>query len=142
MRLPTSFLVLRRARPAVAVNAFLVLRNPRAHQIHPLAQDGAIGSEEQVLYQLLRNGGSSANVAALEAVFGGDSDLLPIESMMLVEARVFRGDDGMLEMERDLAERNEFVSFVIGRAVNPGLPAALHVDGGGGWVDPAGGDKD
>jgi len=44
---------------------------------------------------------------------------VPIESMVLVEARVFRGDDSVLKIERDLAERDEFVSFVIRRAVNP-----------------------
>jgi len=67
---------------------------------------------------------------------------LPIESMMLVEARVFRGDDSVLEIERDLAQRNEFVSFLIGRAVNQGLQAALHVHCCGRWVDPSGGNKD
>jgi len=61
---------------------------------------------------------------------------------VLVEARVFRGDDSMLEIGWDLAQRNEFVSLVIGRVVNPGLQAALHVHGGGRWVDPAGRPKD
>jgi len=62
--------------------------------------------------------------------------------MMLVEARVFRGDDGVLEIGRDLAERDEFVSLVIRRVVNPGLQAALHVHGGGRRIDPARGHKD
>jgi len=61
---------------------------------------------------------------------------------VLVEARVFRGDDSMLEIGRDLTQRNEFVSFVIGRVVNPGLQASLRVHGGGRWVDPAGSHKD
>ena len=56
--------------------------------------------------------------------------------MMLVEARVFRSDDGVLEIERDLAQRNEFVPFVIRRVVNPGLEAALHVHCGGWRIDP------
>ena len=62
--------------------------------------------------------------------------------MMLVEARVFRGDDRMLEIGRDLAQRNEFVSYVIRRVVNPRLQAALHVHRGGRWVDPPGSHKD
>jgi len=37
-----------------------------------------------------------------------------------------------------LAQRNEFVSFVIRRVVNPGLQAAFHVHRGGWWVDPPG----
>jgi len=63
---------------------------------------------------------------------------VPIESMVLVEARVFRGDDSMLEIGRDLAQRNEFVSFLIRRVVNPSLQAALQVHRGGWWVDPPG----
>jgi len=62
--------------------------------------------------------------------------------MMLVEARVFRGDDSVLEIGRDLAQRNEFVSFVIPRVVNPCLQAALDMHRGGRWVDPPGSHKD
>ena len=78
------------------------------------------------------------NSATVHIVFSSDLHRVPIESMMLVEARVFRGDDRMLEIGRDLAQRNEFVSFVIRRVVNPGLQAALHVHRGGRWVDPPG----
>jgi hypothetical protein len=62
--------------------------------------------------------------------------------MVLVEARVFRCDDRMLKIGRDLPQRNEFVSFVIRRVVNPGLQAPLHVHRGGRWVDPPGSHKD
>jgi len=48
----------------------------------------------------------------------------------------------VLEIGRDLAERNEFVAFVIRRVVNPGLQAALGVHRGCRWVDPPGGHKD
>ena len=60
---------------------------------------------------------------------------------MLVEARVLCRDGSVLEIGRDLAERNEVVALVIGFAVNPGLHAALHVDSGRGWVDPPEGEK-
>jgi hypothetical protein len=102
----------------------------------PFAEDRAAGSEEQVFYQLLRKRGRSANAAALHIVFSGNLHRVPIESMMLVEASVFRGDDSMLEVGRDLAQRNEFVSFVIRRVANPCLQAALHVHCGARWVDP------
>ena len=59
--------------------------------------------------------------------------------MVLVEVRVFSGYYSVLEIGRDLAERNEFVAFAIGRVVNPGLKTALDVNRGCGWVDPAGG---
>src|SRR5580693_3155820 len=62
--------------------------------------------------------------------------------MVLVEARVFRGDNSVLEIERDLAERNELVAFVIRSAVNPGLQVALDVHRGCRWVDPSSRQKD
>src|SRR5215467_5882112 len=56
--------------------------------------------------------------------------------MMLIKTPVFRRNDGMLEIERDLAQWNELVSFMVGRVVNPGLQLALHVNCGGRRVDP------
>ena len=111
-------------------------------ELGALAEERAARSEEQVFYQLLREGGPSANSAAFHIILSSDLNRVPIESMVLVEARVFRGDDSMLEIGRDLTQRNEFVSFVIGRVVNPGLQASLRVHGGGRWVDPAGSHKD
>jgi len=88
---------------------------------------------------LLGNGGSSASALAFQIVLGSDFDLVPIESVVVVEVGVLGGDYGVLEIGRDLAERNEFVAFAIGRVVNPGLKTALDVNRGCGWVDPAGG---
>jgi hypothetical protein len=62
--------------------------------------------------------------------------------MVLVEACVLRCDYCVLEIGRDLAERNEFVVFMIRSVVNPGLQAALDVHRGRRWVDPPGGQKD
>jgi hypothetical protein len=73
---------------------------------------------------------------------GSDLDLVPIESMVLVEVRVLCGDYSVLEIGRDLAERNEFVAFAIRRVANPSLQAALDVHRGCRWVDPPGGHKD
>src|SRR6516164_8666652 len=101
-------------------------------ELGALAEERAARSEEQVFYQLLREGGPSANSAAFHIILSSDLNRVPIESMVLVEARVFRGDDSMLEIGRDLAQRNEFVR----RVVNPSLQAALQVHRGGWWVDP------
>ena len=90
-------------------------------ELGALAEDRTSRSEEKVFYQLLRKGGPSANGAGFHILFSCDLDRVPIESVMLVEARVLRGDDSMLEVGRDLAQRNEFVSFVIRLVVNPGL---------------------
>jgi hypothetical protein len=62
--------------------------------------------------------------------------------MVLVEVRVLRGDYSVLEIGRDLAERDEFVPFAIRFVVNPGLQAALDVHRSCRWVDPAGGHQD
>src|SRR5580658_8868803 len=64
---------------------------------------------------------------------------MPIESMVLVEVRVLCGDYSVLEIRRDLVERNEFVAFAIRRVVKPGLQAALDVHCGRRRVDPPGG---
>ena len=45
--------------------------------------------------------------------------------MVLVEARVLRGDYSVLEIGRDLAERNEFAALVIRSVMDPGLHVAL-----------------
>ena len=111
-------------------------------QLGALAEDRAARSEEQVFYQLLRKRGASTNAAAFHIVFRSVLNRLPIESTMLVEARVFSRDDSMLEIGGDLAQRNEFVSFLIRRVVNQGLQAALHVYCGGRWVDPSGSHED
>ena len=79
---------------------------------------------------MLRNGRSSASTTAFQIVLGGDFNLVPIEPMVLVEARVFGCNHGMLEIGRDLAERNEFIAFVIRSVVSPGLLAALDVHRG------------
>jgi hypothetical protein len=91
---------------------------------------------------LLRNSGSSASTIAFQIVLGGDLDLVPIESMVLVEVRVLRGDYSVLEIGRNLAERNEFVVLVIRRVVNPGLQSALDVHRGRRWVNPPRGYKE
>jgi len=72
-----------------------------------------------------------------QVAFGGDFHGLPVEAVMLVEAGVFGGDDGVLEVGRDLGEGNEVVAGVVGGAGEPGLDAAFGVDGGGGRVDEA-----
>src|ERR1700756_1272092 len=103
-------------------------------ELRALAEDRAARSEKQVLYELLRNGGSSPRAAAFHIVFGSNLDLVPIEPTVLIEARVLRGDDSVLEIGRDLAERNECVAFVVRLAVNPSMQAALDVHSGGRWV--------
>jgi hypothetical protein len=107
-----------------------------------LAEDRPACSEKQIFYKLLRNGGSSASAFAVQVLLGSNLDLVPIESMVLVEVRVLSGDYSMLEIGRDLAERNEFVLFAIRLVETPGLQAALDVHRCRLWVDPPGCHKD
>ena len=107
-----------------------------------LAEDRAACSEKEVFYKLLRNGGSSASALTVQIFLGSNLDLVPIESMVLVEVRVLGGDYSVLEIGRDLAERNEFVLFAIWLVETPGLQAALDVHRCRRWVDPPGGHKD
>jgi len=72
-------------------------------------------------------------------VVGCEFHRLPIEAMVLIEARILRGDDGVLEIGRDLAEWNEFVVCQVRLVMNESLEAALDMDRGCRWVDPAGG---
>jgi hypothetical protein len=65
-------------------------------------------------------------------------DLVPVEAMVLVEARIFRGDDSMLKIGRDLAERNKFVAFAIRRVISPCLEMTLDLHGSGRWIYPPG----
>ena len=65
-------------------------------EFRTLAEDRAARSEEQLFYELLRNGGSPARATVFQIFFGGDLDLVSIEPMVLVEARVLRGDYSVL----------------------------------------------
>jgi hypothetical protein len=90
---------------------------------------------------LLCNGRGSAEAAALQIVVGSDLDLVPIEAMVLVEARIFRGDDSVLKIGRDLSERNKIVAFAIGFVVSPGLQTTLDLHCSRWWIDPPGRQK-
>jgi hypothetical protein len=61
---------------------------------------------------------------------------------VLIEARILCGNYCVLEIGRDLAERNEFVAFMIRSAMNPDLQVALDVYCGCRRVDPPGGQQD
>ncbi len=108
----------------------------------PLRRNKRPVPKNRFFYELLRKGGTSAHAAAFHIVLDGNFDRVPIEPMMLVKARVLRRNYSVLEIGRDLTERNELVAFVIRRAVNPGLQAALHMYSGGGRIDPPGSHED
>lgn len=105
------------------------------------AEDGAVGSEEEVFDELLGKCGASAGAVALQILLGGKMDGVPVEAVVVVEAGVLGGNDGVLEVGRDLAEGNEVVALIVRGLAKPGLDAALDVHGGGGRVDPACGDQ-
>src|SRR5690242_19365184 len=79
---------------------------------------------------------------ALQIFFGRDLNCVPIESVVFIKASIFRGDNGMLEIERDLAQRDKFISLVVRRLMNPRLDMALNVNGCCRRIDPADGYND
>src|SRR5215469_3962714 len=104
--------------------------------LRALAGERASRSEEKIFHELLRYGGGSAGALAFHVLLGSDLDLVPIESIVLVEVRILCGDHSVLEIRRDLAQRNEFVAFAIWRVLNPGLQSAFHMDRGCRRGDP------
>jgi hypothetical protein len=106
-------------------------------ELGAFAENGTAGPEEEILDELLRDRRGTAGSRTLEVVYCGDLDLVPVEAVVLVETRVFSGDDGVLELGRYLGEGNEAVALMVGSAVDDGLQMALHVDCGGGRIDPA-----
>src|SRR5579862_5392079 len=67
-------------------------------ELGAFAEDGAAGAEEDVLDELLRDRGASAEAAAFHVGVGSELDGVPVEAVMLIEARVLGGNDGMLEI--------------------------------------------
>jgi hypothetical protein len=57
--------------------------------------------------------------------------------VVLVEMRIFGGDDSVLKIRGYLAEWNELIALTIWRVVSPSLKAALHVNRGCPRVDPS-----
>ena len=53
----------------------------------------------KVFHELLIDGGCTAQLAFFEVGCGGNFDLPPIESVVLVEARIFGGNNGVLKMK-------------------------------------------
>ena len=56
--------------------------------------------------------------------------------MMLQEASIFGRHHGVLQIRRDLTERNEFVMLLVGAMLPHRFHSALYLDGGRGRVDP------
>ena len=113
------------------------LRDGHKRELGSFAEDGTTSSEEDVFHELLGDGGCTASSRALQIVFSSNLNLVPVETVVLIEAGVLRSDDCMLEFGRDLCERNEVVVFVIRSAMDDGLEMPLHVHDGCGWIDPA-----
>jgi hypothetical protein len=62
--------------------------------------------------------------------------------MVLVKTPVFRGDDRVLQIGRDLTEGNESVALTIRRRLKQALQPTLGLHRGGWWIDPPGSEKE
>ena len=73
-----------------------------------------MGGKEQILDQLLRDGGCAAgHFSRVGAVLDHLPHLAPVDAVMLVEVPVLSRDHGMLELRRDAAERHERVALLV-----------------------------
>jgi hypothetical protein len=66
-------------------------------KLDPFPDEGTAGAKEEVLYQLLGDGGRDAALSALEIVLNRDLNLLPVKSMVLEKSRILSGYDCMLQ---------------------------------------------
>ena len=99
----------------------LLGHNPLLHLHHQQLHAGDVAAEaggvagahaEEVLGQLLRDGGGAAGVA-LHHVLAGGEEPLEVHSVMVVEALVFGGDEGADEQGRDLPVGHGRAVFVV-----------------------------
>ena len=74
---------------------------------------------------------------ALNIIFNGDLNLLPVESMMLEKTGVLSGYDGVLQGRGNLPDRHEHVHLAIRSAVRQGLQTAFCLDCGRWLIHPA-----
>jgi hypothetical protein len=111
-------------------------------ELRAFAEDRAAGAEKEVLYKLLRDGRGSAFATAFPIFVSSDLDFVPIKAMMLVETPIFRGDDRVLKVGRDLTERNKVVAFAIRGVVHKGLQVTLGLYCSCRRINPPGHDKE
>jgi len=104
---------------------------------HTLANPGGTGGQEEILHQLLGDGGGPSTATGLAAFIHGVFHFNPIEAMVLEEAGVFSGYQSVLQGGRNLRHGHEFVFFVVRKRAGEGLDAALQLDGGGDGGYPA-----
>ena len=84
-----------------------VLDHDRNQRFLALAPRRALTREEQVLRELLRDGRATRDDPALATILLARLlDRLPVEALMIHEARVFRDHDRALEVRRDARVRD------------------------------------
>ena len=75
-----------------------------------LAAEGLVAGEEEILGELLRQGGAAARIVAGDLADDGGSDAHRIEAEMAHKAPVFNGDHGRRYVVRQFLQRNGFAA--------------------------------
>src|SRR5439155_9660855 len=84
--------------------------HPGDEGLLPLAQPGAVARKEEILRELLADGGGPGDDLALLLVSRARLlDRFPIEAFVVEKARVLRGHHGALEVRRDALVRHPLV---------------------------------
>ncbi len=100
------------------------LQPQRQHHLLQLAMDGTFLSQKEIFRQLLRDGRAALRHAAMQNI--GDQrarDAIRIDAVMLVEAPILDGDEGLRYVARQLFQRHDLAGHVAAH----GQHAAVHV---------------
>src|SRR5277367_1821761 len=94
-----------------------------------------MGGEEQVLHQLLRDGGPAAfQFAGFVRLFHDLLHFTPFEAVVRVKTRVLRRHYGMLKVDGDPVERHERVALLVRLVIERRLDTPLNLYSGCGRV--------
>ena len=101
------------------------LQPQRQQHLLQLAMDGTLLSEKEIFRQLLRDGGGALRHAAMQNVGDGRARDAPrIDAVMLVEAPILDGDEGLRHVARHFLQRQDGAAAVAAG----GERAAVDVD--------------
>lgn len=111
-------------------------RHGRQGEFESFPEGVGVRGKEQVLDQLLRDGGrASRHFSGIGAVLDHLAHLSPIDSIIPVEVAVFRRDHRMLELGRNAAQGYERLAFLVRVEGEERLNSPLDLYPSREWVD-------
>jgi hypothetical protein len=94
--------------------------------------------KEEILHKLLRDGGCAArDLAGLTTFLRDFSDLFPINAAVFIEAPVFGGDNGVLQVGRDAVQGDETLLLAVATPGEEGRESTLELHPRRRWIEVA-----